>query len=190
MSTTIGPEHKPLLPLGVVNSRQTKSGAQCGAYGWWTGLFSHQYDGKQLPTIASHPVVEQHHQLAYVGHLPANTKSHTQIDFFLQKNTTKCMTFSKQLTGQHQVVHNAITNMANASYYVLEEDSAQIPLWDIMICGTAIHFIPRGNIMNKKTSHSRRGRTKPIPRRTGHLKREVTSETTRVGMKNLCRELC
>ena len=186
----LGPEHEPFLPLGVVTLWQVKSGTQCGAFGWWTGPFSHQCDGKLLHNITNHSVVEQHHQLAYVSHLPANTKSHAQINFFLQKNTTKHMTFSKQLTGWHQVVHDANTNPANASYYVLEEESAQIPLWDVMICGTVIHSIPRGNVMHKGTSQGRRGRTKSIPRRTGHLRREVTSETTHVGVKNLCRELC
>ena len=102
---------------------------------------------------------------------------------------TKHMTFSMQLTGQHQVVCNVITNPTSTSYYVLEQDSAQIPLWDIVICGTAIHSIPRGNVRHKQTSQGRRGRTKSIPRRTEHLKREVTSETTHVGVKNLHREL-
>ena len=37
LSTTIGPEHEPLLPNWVVNLQQLKSGTQCGAYGWWIG---------------------------------------------------------------------------------------------------------------------------------------------------------
>ena len=63
-----------------------------------------------------------------------------------------------------------------------------MPSWDAMICDTEIHSIPGGNIKHKRTSQGRRGRTKPILRGTGHLTREVTSETTHVGMKNLCSE--
>ena len=86
-------------------------------------------------------------------------------------------------------MHNAITHFTSINTHVLEVDSAQIPLWDAMICDTAICSVPRGNIKHKRTSQGKRGRTKPIPRRrTGHLTREVTSETTHVGVKNLCSE--
>ena len=80
---------------------------------------------------------------------------------------------------------NAITHFTSTNCHVLEEDSAQIPLWDAVICDTAIHSIPRQNVKCKWTSQGRRGRTKPILRRTGYLTTEVTSETIHVGMKNL-----
>ena len=80
---------------------------------------------------------------------------------------------------------NAITDFTSTCHHILEEDSAQIPLWDAMIYDTVIHSIPRGNVKHKRTSQGRSGRTKPIPRRTGCLTREETSETTHVGMKNL-----
>ena len=184
LSTTIGSEHEPLL-LGVVNPWQPKAGTQCGAHGQWTGPFSHQCNGKLLHDIASHSVVEQHHQLKYVSCLLADTKGCTKINFFWQKKSSKHTTFSKQLTGWHQAVHNAITYSSSANYQVLEEDSAQTPLWDAIFWDTGIHSIPRGNATYKRTPQSRRGRTRPITRRTGHLTREVTSETTCVGMKNL-----
>ena len=98
------------------------------------------------------------------------------------------MTFSRWLTGSHQAVHDAITHFTSTNHHVLEEDSAKILLWDAVICDTVIHSIPRGNVEHKRTSQGRRGRTKPILRRTGHLIREVTSETTHVGLKNLCSE--
>ena len=176
LSTTIDPEHEPLLWLGVVNLWQPKSGTWCRAYGWWTGPFSHHCDGKLLQNIASHPVVEWHHQLAYVSHLLADTKGHTEIDFFLQKNSSTHTTFHRQLTGWHQAVHDAITHFTSTYHHVLEEDSAQIPSWDTVLCDTAIHSVPRGNVKHKRTSQGRRGRTKPILRRTGCLTREATSE--------------
>ena len=125
----------------------------------WTGPFSHQYHHKLLHTIASQPVIVQLHQLAYVGHLPANPKSHTKINFFCGKITTKCMTFPKWPTGQHQAVCNAITNFVNPTYCVLEEDSAQIPSWDTVMSHKVIHSIPRGNDESKRTSLGRQGRT-------------------------------
>ena len=54
------------------------------------------------------------------------------------------MTLPKQLRDQHLTVHDAITCSVNSSYYVVEEDSAQIPLRDIMVCGGTIHSFPRG----------------------------------------------
>ena len=155
MSTTVGQEHEPLLCLGVVNPQQNKSGAQCGAYGRWTGPFSHWSYNKLLHTIASQPLIVQLHQLAHVHCLLANTKSCTQINFFCEKNTTKCTTFSKWLTGQHPIVCDAITSFANPEHMVLEEDSAQMPSWDVMMSGSAIHSIPWGNEENQRTSEDR-----------------------------------
>ena len=174
----------------MVNSQQTKSGTQCGAYCRWTGPFSHQHQLGLLHTIASHPVIGQLHQLAYVCHLPANTKSRTKFTLFPENNTTKCMTLSKQLTGWHLTVCNAITCPVNSSYCVIEEDSAQIPSRDIVVCGGMIHSISQGNKASERTSQCRRGRKQPIPRRAGHLRREVTSDTTHYWHETLCRELC
>ena len=143
LSTAVGPEHEPPLPRGVVSPWQTKSGAQCGANGWWTGPFSYQCDAELLHAIASHPTVEQHPRLVYVGWQAAETKGHTEINFFLQKNSSECMTFSKWPTGWHHAVCNTITHFTSADYHVLE-DSAQIPLWDTEICATVTHSIPRG----------------------------------------------
>ena len=184
LSTAVGPEHEPPLLRGVVSLQQTKSGTQCGAYGQWTGPFSYQCDTELLHDISSHPAVEQHYQLAYVGWWVANTKGHTEIDIFWQKNSSKCTTFLKRLTGQHQAVCNPITHFTSANYHMLK-DFAQIPLWDAMICDTAIHSIPMGNIKHRRTSQGRRGGTNPIPRWSGHLTREVVPESTCVGEKNL-----
>ena len=142
------------------------------AYGWWTGPFNYQCDAELLHDVTSHPAVEKHDQLAYVGLQVADTKGCTEIDFFWQKNSSKHMTFSKWLTGWHQAVLDTITHFTSANYHVLE-DSAQIPPWDAMICDTAIHSIPRGNIQHRRTPQGRRGRTNPIPRQSGHLTREV-----------------
>ena len=176
--------------FGVVNPWQHKSGTQCGAYGQWIGPFSHQCDGKLLHKIASQPVVEQHHQLAYVGHQLANTKGHTEIDFFSQKNSSKMYNISQAANRPTSgSVHDGITHFTSTNHHVLEEDSAQTPSWDTM-CSMIQWSIPfPGRMSNiKRTSQGRRGRTKPIPRRTGHLTREVTSGTTCVGMNNLCSE--
>ena len=99
LSTAVGPEHKPPLLRGVVSLQQTKSGTQCGAYGQWTGPLSYQCDAELPHDITSYPAVEQHHQLAYVGQLVVNTKGCTEINFSWQKNSSKCMTFSKWPTG-------------------------------------------------------------------------------------------
>ena len=86
LSTTVGPEHEPLLWTGVVHPWQSKSGTQCGAYFRWTGPFSHQYHCKLLQTIGNQPVIQQHHQLAYVCHLLANPKSHKKMIYLLETN--------------------------------------------------------------------------------------------------------
>ena len=99
------------------------------------------------------------------------------------------MTFHRWPTGQHQAVCDAITHFTSTNYHVLEEDSAQTPLWDAVVHDTVIHSIPRGNTKHQRTSQGRRGRTKPILRRTAHLTREVTSRTIHVGVNNLHSEL-
>ena len=100
------------------------------------------------------------------------------------------MTLLKQPIGQHQTVHDAITCSFNSSYCVIEEDSAQIPSRDIVVCGGMIHSIPQGNKDSDRTSQGRRGRKQPILRRPGHLGREVTSDTTHDWHEILHRELC
>ena len=82
LSTTVGPEHEPLLPNGVVNLQQPQSGTQYGACGWWTGPHTYQCDAELLGDIASHPQVRQHHQLAHVGQLAANSRSCTKTISF------------------------------------------------------------------------------------------------------------
>ena len=144
LPTTVGPENESLLQIGVVHLQQSKSSTQCGAYGRWTGPFSHQYHCKLLQTTSSWPVNQQQHQLAYVSHLLANPISHTKIDFFSGNKATKHMTFPKWLTGEHQMVCTANTNFLNPNHCVLEENSAQIILWDIVVSGEMIHSVPRG----------------------------------------------
>ena len=97
------------------------------------------------------------------------------------------MTFSKQQTGHHQAVCNAIMHFTSTNYHVLE-DSAQILLWDTVICDTMIHSISTGNIEHRRTPQGRRGRTNPMARWSGCLTREVIPESTHVGEKNLCSE--
>ena len=87
LSTAIGPEHEPPFLIGVVSLWQTKSGTQCGAYGWWTGPFNYQCDADLLHNITRHPAVEQHHLLAYVGWPTANTKGHTETNFLWLRGT-------------------------------------------------------------------------------------------------------
>ena len=186
LSTTIGPEHEPLLPRGVVNPWKTKSGTQCWAHGQWIGHFIYQCDAELLHNMTSHPAIREHHQLVYVGWQAADTNGHTEIGFFWQENSSKCMTFSKWLTGQHQAVHDPITNFTSARVHVLE-DSAQMPLWDTMIHDMKTHSIPRGNMEHWKTS-PRRGGTNPIPRWSGYQTREVILECTHVGKQKLCSE--
>ena len=92
--------------------------------------------------------------------------------------------FSKWPTGQSQAVCDPITHFASANYQVLE-DSAQIPLWDTMICDTVTHCVPRGNVEHRRTPWGRRGRVNPILRWSGFLTREVIPESSQVGEKNL-----
>ena len=163
LSTAMGLVHEPLLPRGVVNLQQTKSGTQCGAYGWWIGPFTYQCDAELLHDIASHPSIKQYQQLAYVGWQAADTKSHTKNGFLLWENSSKHMTFPKQPTGQHLSVHNPITHFTSVRNHVLE-DCAQIPSWDAVICDTETHSIPWRNVETWRTSQSRRGRSQSHPK--------------------------
>ena len=56
---------------------------------------------------------------------------------------------------QHQMVCDTITNFAYPEHSVLEEDSAQIPSWDIVMGGSVSHSIPWGNEENERTSEDR-----------------------------------
>ena len=61
---------------------------------------------------------------------------------------------------------------------------------NIMGCrGEMIHSIPWWNNKSDTSSQGRWGRIQPIPRRTGHLDREVILDTARDGLQ-ICRELC
>ena len=97
-STTVGPEHDPLLPNRVVNPWQPKFGTQGRAYRQWSdrntpahssshngltgqgqstsacsssaaGPQTFQSNAVLLGDIASHPQLRQHHQLAHVSWL-------------------------------------------------------------------------------------------------------------------------
>ena len=88
------------------------------------------------------------------------------------------------------MVHDTITNFANPEHSVLEEDSAQILSWDILISGSAIHSISWGNGENERTSKDRQGRPQSILRRPAHLMREVISDTTWLGLNIYAEGLC
>ena len=113
LSTIMGLVHESPLPNGVVNLWQPNSGAQCGAYGWWTELYPHRYNTQLLDDIASHPPLrrhQHHHQLTHVGWLAADTRSHMKNDFSQQKNISECTTFAVWLTGWHEAVLATITH--------------------------------------------------------------------------------
>ena len=187
LSTTVGPEHKSFLQIGVAHLWKSKSGTQCGAYGRWTGLFSHQDHHKLHQLIGRQPVNQQQHELAYVSSLPANPKSCTKINFFSGNKATKCTTFLMWWTGWHQIFCTPITNIVYPYNCVSEEDSAQMTSWDIAVSGKMIHSIPRGNYESETTFQGGRGRTQPIPKRTGHLDREVIFDTACDGLQ-ICTE--
>ena len=93
LSTTMGLEHKPLLPRGVVNLQQTKSGAQCWDYAWWIGPFTYQCDAELLHDITSLPTTKHYHQLAYIGWQVANTKSCTKMVSFHKETAVNVQHF-------------------------------------------------------------------------------------------------
>ena len=181
LSTAVGPVLEPLLPRGVVNLWQNKSGTQCVAYGWWIGHFTYQCDAGLLHDITSHPAIKQHHQLAYVSWQAADTEGHTKSISFGKKTAVNTWHFQ---SSQHQAVCDPITHFTSARDHVLE-DSAQIPSWDGVIHDMRTQSIPRGNVEHGKTLQSRREGTNPILRWSGHLTREVILESTCVGKKKL-----
>ena len=143
LSTTMGLMHEPPLQRGMVNPWQTKSGTQCGAYGWWIGPFTYECDAELFHDITSHPAIEQYQKLAYVSWQAADTKSHMKNSFFSWENSSKHMTLPKQPTDWHLAVHNPITYFTRAGNHMLR-DSAQLPLWDAMIHDTETCSIPSG----------------------------------------------
>ena len=87
LSTAMGPVHEQPLQYGVVNPQQPNSGTQCGAHDRWTDPGAHRHTIQLLDDSASlSPLREQqhlhqhHHQLAHVGQLVADTKSHMKIN--------------------------------------------------------------------------------------------------------------
>ena len=52
------------------------------------------------------------------------------------------------------VVHDPITNYASLQYCVLEEDSAQLTSWDVVVSGEMIDPVPRGNDRSEMTPKS------------------------------------
>ena len=68
-------------PQGVALSPRQKTGAKCGAYGWWQDIQKHN-NSKQ-----------------HVSQLMANCKAIQKSDSFLWNNTSKHTTFTQQLTG-------------------------------------------------------------------------------------------
>ena len=174
LSTAMGLEHEPLLPNRVVNPQQPNSGAQCGAYGQWTGLHTHRCNTQLLGDIASHPQLRgQHHQLAHVGQPVANSISHTKNNFFLWKNTCELMTFTVRPTGQHQVVHNTITDTNSAGGLC----SVTIGGYFDLFSHNPLHS--QGECGDHKEPHSEKRSSHFIPRQTGSLSSEVVPGPTR-----------
>ena len=88
------------------------------------------------------------------------------------------------------MVWDATTNFGNPNYCVLEEDSAQIPSWDIMVSGNAFHSIPWGNNESERTSQDRQGRIQPIPEEEWIPEEGGDFRHHLCWFENLCRELC
>ena len=172
--TAVGPKHKPLLPNRVLNPWWPKSGTQCGAYGWWTGLHTHRCKTQLLGDIAGHPQLRQHHQLSHVDCPAANSRNHTKNDFFPWKNICQCMTFAVRPTGQHQAVCNTIadTNSAGGVCPVTIRGHCDL-----------FHHNPlhsHGEHGDHEEPHSKEGSSNFILRWIGSLSREMVPGSTRV----------
>ena len=164
LSTTMGPEYEPLLPNRVVNLQQTKSGAQCRAYGQWTGPQTYQCNAELLGDIASHPQLRQHYQLAHVGQPVANSRSHTKMISFHKRTLTNVW---HSQWGWQANIRQCATPLHTplVLWQSVLEDSAQLPLGNTVTCLATIHSIPRGNVENERNPTEER--EVPIPSQDG-----------------------
>ena len=111
-----GPSTWATPSRGVVNPWQTKSGAQCWAYGQWIGPFTYWCDAEQLHDITSHPAIKQYQQLAYVGWQVANTKSHTKMVSFHKKTAVNiCHTQCSRQADTWQCVNPSHTSLVQGT---------------------------------------------------------------------------
>ena len=151
LSTTVAPVHKPPLLNRVVNPQQPNSGTQCGAHGRWIDPSAHRHTAQLLDDSASLPPLREqqhqhHHQLAHVGWLTANMKSHTRIAFSQEKNCSKCMTL--QCSWQW-AVHHTITHQRRARGLCAVNSGGHCA------CVAYIHSIPRGKEKTKRNPTTR-----------------------------------
>ena len=182
LSTAVGLVHEPPIPNGVVNLWQHPiSGAQCGAHGWWTDSNACRHNTQLLDDSASHPPLrrhQHHYQLAHIGQLVANARSHTKINFSPEKNCSKCMTFAVQLTGWHWAVCHTITHHRRAGGLCPVNSKGHCT------CVAKIHSVPRGNEKTKRNPTARCEVPRSSLRWAGNLEREVTWELTQQDTDN------
>ena len=164
LSTTVGPEHEPLLPNGVVSPWQSKFDAQYGAYNWWTGPQTYQNSAELLGDIASHPQLRKHHQLVHVGQLAANSRSHTKTISFHERTLANIWHLQ---WGWQADIRQCATPLHTpiVLWQSVLEDSAQLPSGDTVTCLTTIHSIPRGNVETERNPTEER--EVPIPSQDG-----------------------
>ena len=177
LSTTVGLVHEPPLPNGVVNLQQPKFGTQCGAYGWWTGPYTHNCNTQMLGVIASHPQLRtQHHQLAHVSWPVADAWSCTKKTISFNKRTL--VNIWHLQWGWQADIGQCTTPLHTQ---IEQEDSAQLPTGDTVSGIATIHSIPRGECGDNKETHNKEGSSTFIPRSTGSLSREVVPGPTHEG---------
>ena len=180
LSTTMGLEHEPLLLNRVVNPQQPDSGAQCGAYGQWTGSHAHRCNTQLLGDIASHRQLRrQHHQLAHVG-WPVADRSHTKMISFSKRTLVNVWYLQ---WGQHQTVHDTITHANSAG--------GLCPITNGGHCDhlATIHSIPRWNMETMRNPTVKREVLIPSEMDRPPIKRGGT-RTHSSGWRILYSELC
>ena len=171
-STAVGLVHEPPLPNGVVNLQQPKFGAQCGAPVRWRGSQTHRCDTQLLGDIASYHTLRRKHQLAHVSQLAADAESCMKNDFFQQKNTSECMTFTVWPTGKHWTVCGPITHTSSAE--------GLCPVTNGECCDQYSHnpLHSQGEHGDKEEPHNEEGSSTIIPEQTDSLSREVVPGPT------------
>ena len=171
LSTAVGRVHEPPLLNGVVNLQQHNYGTQCGAHGRWTGPNASRHNTRLLDGSASHPPLkghQHHHQLAPVGWLVADTRSHTKIDFSPEKNCSKHTTFAEQpILGSLPYHHTP------------QEGRRTLPNQEqgtLCLCSHPLHS--QGKEKTKRNPTTRWEVPRSSLRQAGNLGREVTPEPT------------
>ena len=95
-------------------------------------------------------------------------------DFFQQKNTSECTTFTVRPTGQHWAVCNNITHTNSAGGLCSVTNRGHCDLYS----HNPLHS--QGECGDHKEPHSKGGSSHIITRQTGSLAREVVPGPTRV----------